>query len=112
MKNKLIEKINLVYNQIEASEQELHKSLSNIGGVDKVNQMNVGVKGLKIQELNIELFKLIEIYTDIAEGSVEELPQYIVEYYNLFQELQKPSVDSDPEEIKKIKEMINSFKPS
>lgn len=110
MTNKLIEKINSVYLQIETSEKELQKSLSNAEALDKVNQLNLGVRGLKAQELNIELFKLIEIFLDIADGSLEELPESVKNYYNLFKELQTPSKEQDEDGVKQLKEMINSFK--
>lgn len=110
MKNKLIEKINSVYLQIETSEKELQKSLSNAEALDKVNQLNLGVRGLKAQELNIELFKLIEIFLDIAEGTLEELPENVRNYYTLFKELQTPTTQDNEEGIKQLKEMINSFK--
>ena len=52
----------------------------------------------------------MEIFLNVAEGCLCDLSEEVNSYYNIYKELQKPSSEADPEEIKKIKEMINSYK--
>jgi hypothetical protein len=109
MKTKLIERITSVYNQIKTSEQEIQKDLKT-ENVDRVNKLQIGSKGLKLQELNLEFFNTLDIFLNVADGCLCDLSTEINDYYNLLTELKKPVSDVDSDEIRKIKEMINSYK--
>ena len=109
MKTKLIERINSIYKQIQASEEQLKKDLE-AENIDRVNKLNLGTRGLKLQELNISLFNTIDIYLNVAEGCMCDFSDELNNYYSLYQDLLKPSSETDSEEIKKIKEAINSYK--
>lgn len=110
MKTKLIEKISSIYTQIVASEKELNSTLPGSDNVDRANKINLGLKVIKLQELNISLFNTIDIFLEVASGSLDELPSEINTYYSLVKEVQKPSSVTDSDEIKKIKEFINNYK--
>jgi len=109
MKNKLIEKIVLIYNQIETLDKELKKTIKT-EEVDKAYILETGTKTLKLQEQTIELLSLVDTYLNIGEFPLEDLPKGAADYYTTFQILKSPSSEKDNEEIKQFKEFINSFK--
>lgn len=108
MKNKLIEKISSIYNQIDALDKELN-SIQFSENVDRTDKFTVGNKVLFLQELNIKLFSTIDLFLEL-EGTTEELSKEIGNYYNTVNELRKPISPQDPEDVKKIKEFINNYK--
>lgn len=109
MKNKFIQNIDNIYSQIVSLEKEINEGYSKIDLKDKFDKMNIGGKMLNLSNLNTELFKTIDLFFSIAEGSIEELSESVQIYYNQIQELKKPLSDTDPEEIKKMKEFINNM---
>lgn len=108
MKNKILDKISSIHTQIEALEKELN-SVQFSDNVDRTNKLTVGTKVLTLQELNVKLFTNIEVFLDL-DGSVDELPEPIKNYYLTVEELKKPISDTDTEDVKKIKEFINNYK--
>ena len=112
MKNKLIDKISLIYTQIEATEKDINTSFSKTDVVNKTDKLSIGVKVLKLQELNTEFFSTLDIFLNMADGTLDELPENPRKYYEQVEEMKKPVSETDPEEIKKLKEMINSYKKS
>ena len=108
MKNKLLDKISSIHNQIETLEKEL-SGVQFSDNVDRTNKLAIGSKVLTVQELNIKLFATIELFLDL-DGTVDELPEDVKRYYLMVEELRKPISDSDTEEIKKVKEFINNYK--
>ena len=108
MKNKLLDKISSIHNQIEALDKELN-SVQFSDNVDRANKLAVGSKVLMLQELNVKLFSTIELFLEL-EGAINELPEPIKNYYFMVEELRKPVSDADTEEVKKIKDFINNYK--
>lgn len=110
MKDKLLNRIISLHSQIEDIDKQISENISDKQVTDKSEVLKMGAFGLKAQELNIQLFTLIEVFLTDAEGTEDELPEDVYEYYSLINQLRSPESETDPEEIKKIKEFINSFK--
>jgi len=108
MKNKLLDKISSIHTQIEALDKDL-ASIQVSESVDRTNKLTIGSKVLMLQELNTKLFLTIEMFLDL-DGTVDELPKVVKEYYLMVEELRKPVSNTDSDEIKKIKEFINNYK--
>ena len=108
MKNKLLDRISSIHNQIEALEKELN-GVQFSDNVDRTNKLAIGSKFLTIQELNVKLFTTIELFLEV-DGTVEELPADVKSYYLMVEELKKPLSETDTDEVKKIKEFINNYK--
>jgi uncharacterized protein YutE (UPF0331/DUF86 family) len=113
MKTKLIDKINVLYDKIKSIETELSdvvKDQDKLKNVERFDKIMLGTKVFELQKLNNELFNSIEIFFDVAEGTLDELSEEVKSYYLMVEELKKPTSETDPEEIKKIKQMINTYK--
>lgn len=108
MKDKLLNKISSIHSQIDALEKELN-GVQLSDDVDRTNKLNIGTKVITLQELSVKLFTNIEVFLDLG-GSLNELPEDIKRFYLMVEELRKPLSDSDSEDVKKIKEFINSYK--
>ena len=71
--------------------------------------MTLGTKMWELNSLNTELLTGIHLFTNALDFTVNDLPLDVKDYYLQLEELKKPISDVDPEEIRKIKEMINSY---
>jgi uncharacterized protein YlzI (FlbEa/FlbD family) len=110
MKNKLIEKIESIYKEIQTIENELDSKKLQLDSIEKLDRLEFGAKVLKIQQLNTELFTSLDIFLSLAEGKIDELDTKVAEYFNQVNSLKQPIQDSDSEDVKKLKEVINSLK--
>lgn len=104
MKIKLIDKINIIFSQIEDIDKQL--TIDSKNNIDKSIIPEMSQKLFKSMELNGRLFSLIDIF--IEEFSVDELPDNIKSYYEFAENLKKEVQDTDSEDIKKLKELIKS----
>lgn len=109
MKSKFVENINSLYNQVVSLEKEINEGYSKVDPNDKFDKLNLGGKMLNLSHTNTELFKTIDLFFSIAEGTLEELPENVRVYYNQIEELKKPLSENTPEDIKKLKEFLNSI---
>ena len=110
MKTKLIDKMNATYTKLKSLEQEVATSFKGAKDLERFEKISIGAKVVNLQTINTELFNLIDVFLDVAEGTIDELPEEIKTYYLTVQELKKPVSDADTEEIKKFKEIINTYK--
>jgi len=107
--SKLIEKISSIHNQIEMLQTTLSSNLPISDKVDRTNKLNLGSMMLELYGLNLQFLSLVELLFDNG-GSLNDIPKEPLEYYNAIQELKKPVSDTDAEEIKNIKNYINTYK--
>ena len=109
LKNELIKEMVSNLEIIKSNESEL-SAIDLTSAQEKAAKLELGTKVLKLQELSIGLLKSIEIFLNVLRGTIEELPKDLKEWYSLYLELKNPTQTSDNEDVRKLKDYINSIK--
>jgi len=110
MKNSFIEIIEDLFIKIQDTHAEINDSYKKLDVKDKSNQLSLGVKMLNLNELSLKFHYTVELFLNVLQGTMEELPEGIQKFFEEMEELKKPAADTDSEDVKKVKEMLNSFK--
>ena len=112
MTNNLLEKfkarIIATYSEITSLSSSIEKAVPTVSS--KEGKLDWGQRIMKLQSLNMTFFELANIIKEDLETPLSEISKEIDEYDKLCQLLKKPVEDSDDEEVKKIKEYIQTLK--
>jgi hypothetical protein len=103
MTNKLIDKINTLFQQIKDIDKQLTSCYEK--DVDKSIIPEIKVLLDKSMEINGGLFILIELF--LEDNKTTDLPKDVYQYYE-FAQLLKKEMSNNPGDMEKLKELIKS----
>lgn len=115
VKEKLLTKMSDLFENLTNLEKDLQDSLTKANAMDKENLnksviVDIGNKSESYRGLLNKFFTTLEVYTDIYEGSVNDLPESQKSFYLTYVQLSSPLSEKDNEEVKKFKEQLKNIK--
>lgn len=105
IKESLITELSSIYKEFEPISKELESFPKK--ELPKSDQLEWGSKALKIQELSLKLNITLDLY--LKNFDALELPQEILDYYNLREHLISEMKNPNSEDFKKFKEEIDKL---
>ena len=96
------------YKSIISLSSSIEKNVPNIKS--KAGELEWGQKVMELQALNVSFLEKAEIIKEDLGIDLSEVSKEVKEYYDLYKLLILPNTDTDTEEIKKIKEYIQTIK--
>lgn len=112
MTNNLLEKFKKeileTYNKLSIISKDIEKNMINV--TSKEQRLNWGAKAMEMQSLKIRFIELAKIIKDDLETPLTEVSKEVDELYTIHILNTTPIQDSDTEEVKKIKEYLQTLK--
>ena len=106
--NKLKTKLLTNYTEIKSLSASIEKNVPTT--TSKEGKLEWGQKAMKLQTLNMSFLEVAAIVKDDLGYDLEEVSKEVKEYYDLYQLLKTPVNEADSEDVKKIKEYIQTIK--